>query len=210
MVPTCKLLLPYCQNRLEVPFLAAHAVQTSLKHAFERTAAANNVLSKLKAIVKKFRKSKPVKEFFMQSQVDAGVQPKTLLQEVKSRWDSEEALFARAIVRKVYVNMLTAQPEHQLQHQFLTQYDWQIAETILPILGVVKNFTSWNQTRGPEAGVLLWKIMLLKAQLDAAPAPDLGGFKTELVNSARDQTALYEQDEGYRIAHVLDPRFKGV
>ena len=76
-----------------IPGCCAHAVQTSLKHAFERTAAANNVLAKLKAIVKKFKKSKPVKEFFMQSQVDAGVQPKTLLQEVKSRWDSEEALF---------------------------------------------------------------------------------------------------------------------
>ena len=51
--------------------------------------------------------------------------------------------------------------------------------------------------------------LLLKAQLDAAPAPDLGGFKMELVNSIREQTVAYKQNEGYQIAHLLDPSFKG-
>ena len=85
---------------------------------------------------------------------------------MESRWDSEEALFARAVDR---APTPTSVPQ---------QYDRQIAGTILPILGVVKQFKSW-QICGPEAGALLWKIMLLKAQLDAAPAPDLGGFKTK-------------------------------
>ena len=106
--------------------------------------------------------------------------------------------------------MLTAQPEFNLQPQALTQYDWQVADTILPILSIIKSFTSWSQARGPQAGALLWKICMLKSQLAAAPAPDLGGFKTELVQSLTQNLQTYESDEGYQIAHVLDPRYKGV
>ena len=51
---------------------------------------------------------------------------------------------------------------------------------------------------------------MLKSQLAAAPAPDLGGFKTELVQSLTQNLQTYESDEGYQIAHVLDPRYKGV
>ena len=43
--------------RTAIPGCVSHAVQTSLKHAFERTQAAMNVLNKLKTIVKKLKKA---------------------------------------------------------------------------------------------------------------------------------------------------------
>ncbi|KAJ1521791.1 hypothetical protein ONE63_003426 [Megalurothrips usitatus] len=169
----------------------------------------NNVIDKTSRLVTRYKKSATAKEALERYQKDLDLAPHSMLQRVKTRWNSDHIMLARAVEQKqAIINECAASGE-----SCLSASEWRLAEGFVQVLQPIADHTDelGSQTV-PTASMVLPVICEIQAELQEfiQKAPKGTGiqFARKLLTNVENRFFYYNSKEVYKVAMVVDPRFK--
>jgi hypothetical protein len=172
-------------------------------------------ISRLRKLVLKVRASVQRSDRLAIECTNAGVSPKKLILDVRTRWNSTHAMIERALkLREPLDAVIKAYPD--LTNYRLTDREWQLLERVLPLLAAFETATDYLCTDAhPTLNTAVLAYDFLLKELDdycnsceggEAPGTIKAATKAAIKKLKRYYTMTGA--EVYAVATVLDPRLK--
>ena len=192
----------------------AHSLQLTIKDAKNcKIANVGNMLSKARAIVGHFKHSSQDTDKLMKKQTEMGLEPRNVIQDVETRWNSEYSMLRRLLELKGPLSLVLLEIG---KVDNLTTQDWQAAENYVEILEPLAKATedvSGNRlpTRSMIIPILCEIQEHLQTYVENHPGTVGVGFAKSLLHSLKSRFPLYVQNNSTDVMCTLvDPRFKDV
>lgn len=187
----------------------AHKINLLLQAAFSPV---EDILKKVKSIVTFFKRSNNATQLLLKYQKQTGVtQPKKLLQDVVTRWNSTYFMVERFVLLKDAVKHALALSD--TEHAPLTSDEWetckQLSEVLEPCYEVTKEMSSEKYltaskiipiTRGLKASLTKLSNHVTSTAVQEVVKKMLQGISERFPNLERSGT--------FRLCTFLDPRYK--
>lgn len=189
-----------------------HTLQLTI-HDTRKEMNTKSVIEKVSTIVARYNRSKSARESLQHFQPEHKIPKHDLIQMVCTRWDSEFLMLQRFLEQKSAI--ISEQNKSGIDG--LTVQEWKLIEGYVEILQPIANFTAEMGSRSkPTLSMVLPVIFEIKSSLEdiIKKAPKGTGilFARKLLTNIklRFTDSNYWESPLYRIAMLLDPRFKNI
>ena len=185
----------------------AHLIQLSIKDAFCACENLQNLIDKCQRIVKFFKKSAPAMDILLKAQGLCGMNELKLLQNVKTRWNSDFYMIFR--VHELKDPLCIAFPK--LDIPGLNNEDWKMLEDLIDVLNALEGAT--KTLCGDTYSTLSMVIPSINKLIEHTTTLTLISkevliFRVHIINSLKNRFSEVETNRLMLISTLLDPRFK--
>ena len=196
-------------------FCAAHTLQLVVNAALTCNATLIGCIGTVRKIVAHFRHSTSASDELKKIQLELGLPPHKLLQDVATRWNSTYYMLDRIYEQQKAVIMFSAM--HPMP-KCLTQEQWSLIQKIIKIFRPLEEITtSWSADDCSISLVIPGYHLLkrcfsdLASEIEADENHDIIEQVLATLSQAIDRRfALISRDTDYMLATFLDPRFKSL
>ena len=177
----------------------------------------NDLKGKVSNIVTLTRKSSTVQANFTKCQSDVGLQPKKLIQDVVTRWNSTYHMFERFLEQRAAITKFVRDHGVSSSLGYFSEQDWDHMQDAITLLGPLHEATEelCSEKSVTSSKVIPICQMLKKIYKRPSEEQNLNmslTFKEELEKrlhkTMASRLSSYEQVHVLAMATLLDPRFK--
>ena len=186
----------------------AHTIQLAIQDAFNACLDIKNMIEKCKKIVKFFKKSGPAMRQLLLAQARCGVAELKLLQDIKTRWNSEFYMIYR--VNELKEPLLLAM-SHFPQLVQPTPDEWLMCEELIELLSPLEEATSTLSGRHyPTISMIIPCIRGVVEHLTTMVfhCEHMLKFRALMVKNFNERFEKFQNNSFITTATLLDPRFK--
>ena len=187
---------------------SAHCIQLAIQDSFSDCSNVSELVKKCQRIVQFFKKSGPGMTVLRKAQAQLNMKELSLLQNVKTRWNSEFYMIYRVFELKEPLILALSKLTNVTA---LTAEDWQMLEELIDLLAPVESAT--RILCGQKYSTVSMIIPIIKGLLSYLTTMQLNSqgvfkFRACLVKYLNERFKSIESTEILMIATMLDPRFK--
>lgn len=194
----------------------AHTLNLVVQKAIDDTRGLETLVNKVKQIVTYFKQSVVAHDELIKCQKNHNVEPKKLIQDVITRWNSKLYMLERFIELADYIGTILLQ--NAKAPAMLTGTEMAIIKELIQILSPIENVT--KEISGQEYATssiiipiiyCMTKAIELANSENASEYSDLGSeFKAKILNEINKRFRNTEKVHILAISTILDPRFKKI
>ena len=186
----------------------AHTIQLSIEDSLTECPAIKDVLHKCERIVKYFKKSNKAYKKLVDAQRQLGLKELKLLQNVKTRWNSEFYLLQRVFENKQALKLALTNYSHL---PTLCAEEWLTIDELIDVLSPVEAAT--RLICGSSYSTISTVIPVIQSISDEIKSMVFKSkiilkFRANLIKSFDDRFDHIETHPLMNVATLLDPRFK--
>ena len=187
----------------------AHTLNLIVKKSLNDLPIISQIREKCRRLVAYFKHSNVANDKLKETQILVNTPSHKLILEVETRWNSTYEMFQRLLEQKQAI--ILALTSLRFNFELLTDSEWNVLSTIVPILRV---FFFITEEISSEKNVNLSKIIPIKRQLLTflqRSACDLDlekELRQRLIHYMEFYLGNIENNKYYVISTLLDPRFK--
>lgn len=188
----------------------AHKVNLIVNDALENTMI-SEVISKVRKIVSHFKRSSKSSNKLMDYQKKSGMEPKKLIKDVCTRWNSTYFMLERFVKLEQAIRSTMAVIDTELPA--ISQNEWKICrelcEVLLPFFKVTNTMSGQNYATGSLVVPIVVGLKDVLKKLSAKPYSDVVQvLLSTLKNGVRTKFENIEKCFILAVSTFLDPRFK--
>lgn len=169
----------------------------------------DTILLKLRTIINHFKRSSTATAKFQQQQKNANKEPKKLIADVPTRWNSVFYMVDRFVELEEFIKTTTALLDKNFP--IIRQEEWEVLREFLQIFKPLENLTNiisgQNYVTASSVIVLTDGLLNIYSTLKPASLFSKNRIKS-IVNSIQTRLGDLESNQTLIIATFLDPRFK--
>jgi len=192
----------------------AHTIQLAIKDGLNECQRVQEVLKKFERIVKKFKKSAPCLKTLHSVQKSMNEPLYSLLQNVKTRWNSSFYMIERLVqIKSCVILTLSKIFEANIANDLptITNEDWLIADDLLDLLGPLESIT--RTLCGEKFATVSLIIPTIRTSIEHLTglflkSNDVLKLRAIIVNNLKERFKTIETEEIFQLSTYLDPRFK--
>lgn len=188
----------------------AHTLQLCIQSAKKETPKFEELCSKARAIVGHYKRSSQARSRLREAQVNMGLEPLEVIQDVCTRWNSEYEMMCRLLKLR---QAISVDLSGQDTIENLTCSEWRLMAAVMSVLKCVEEATreSCSEKHPTLSQVIpLVHCMQILLSRQCQNGGEEAAFAGNLLRSMKSRFVDIKMQSAHALSTLLDPRFKAV